>query len=383
MTPSRRRRIRLAFLIVFTPLLAEGGAWCAGRVLQSKWAMYVDPLTPGEVRRSYEEYLALRDAELGWPFPSSFGRELAHDGTWPLPANAELAGREPLVALYGDSFTWGQSNSDPEGSWPNHLARRLGRPVKNWAVPAYGTDQAYLRFRRHAEDRTPVVVLGHMAADMCRNLTRLRDLISNGNQRFAFKPRFVAGPEGGLELVPLPALGPAEYRRLVGLEGPQLPLEHESFLPGGPTGAVRLEAPFTLAVARNCGFWRFQARVRGEPEYLPFYSPGHPLRGYEITRGILLAFDREARRRGQRPVVVLFPGPADAAWCRRTGRNLFDPLAADLRAAGVEVLDFTPRLFEWLAGRDTEVAFDDAHYAAELEPVVADAVLRRVVARGP
>lgn len=378
---ARRRRFRVLVAVVSGALLLEGGAWAAGRALQSKWVMYVDPSAPPAERLAldYEDYLRRRDPELGWPFPDELGGpSYDGDGSIRLPSDAALAG-PPLVSLYGDSYVRALSNAPPAGSWPDLLARSLGRRVKNFGVSGHGTDQAYLRFRRNVADRAPIVVLGHMAEDMTRNLTRFRDLTGDGTQAFAFKPRFEAGDDGALRLLPIPSLSPADYRRLVALEGPPLGLEGESFLPGGPTGCVRLEPPYALAVARNLGHWRLRARLGRYPEYAPFYEPDHPLRGHQVTAGICRAFARDARADGRRPIVLLFPGPHDAAWAQRLGRAaLFERLARDLALDGIEVLDFTPRLLAWLGGRDAWSAYRNHHFVPEVEPLVAAAVLERL-----
>lgn len=382
MPPSpSRRRMRLVTVLVSLPLLLEAGAYVGGRVLQRKWGMYEDPtrVAAGRPTRDYEHYLQVRDPELGWPYPYELGGPAYDvDGSIRLPANEALPGQAPLVSLYGDSYTRALSNVVPAESWPNRVAASLGRPVKNFGVSGYGSDQAYLRFLRNREDRAPIVVLGHMAENMTRNLTRLRDLTGGGGQGFAFKPRFVLGEGGRVELLPMPRLSPSEYRRLVGLEEPPFVLEHESFQAEGATGAVRLRFPFTVALARNLGYWRFRSRVGRYPEYLPFYAKDHPLGGYAITRGILRAFAERARADGRRPIVVLFPGLTDTEYAQRTGVQLFAELAADLRAGGVEVIDFLPTLLAHLGAREARTAFHEHHYTGEIEPLVAREVLRQL-----
>lgn len=378
---AQRRKVKLLFLALFLPVLLELGAWTAGKLLQSRWAMYRDPVLPGQTSIDYDEYLRLRDPELGWPGPSSLGGELyERDGSCVSPANRDLAGEEWAVSLYGDSFTWGRNNHiSAEDAWSNRLARALGKRVLNFAVPAYGTDQAYLRYLRNAQDtRAKVVVLGHMTEDMVRNLTRLRDLTGGGARELAWKPRFVLDARGELELVPLPRLSEAEYRRFLGLESPQLVLEHESFAPGGPMGAVRLTFPFTLALLRNTGYWRFRARLGRYPDSVPLYRPGHPLRGLELTHAILRAFGREAARRGQRPLVILFPGPNDAQHFQATGEDVQEELARRVEADGVAVLRFTPLLIRWLAGRPSASAFREGHFVPELDPFLVETVLRKL-----
>jgi hypothetical protein len=134
-------------------------------------------------------------------------------------------------------------------------------------------------------------------------------------------------------------------------------------------------------VARNLGHWRLRARLGRYPEYAPFYEPDHPLRGHQVTAGICRAFAREARAQGRRPIVLLFPGPHDAAWSQRLGRAaLFERLAREL-APEVEVVDFTPRLLAWLGGRDAWSAYKNHHFVPEVEPLVAASVLEAIRGR--
>lgn len=379
-----RRRLRLLSLGLFLPALAEIGSYAAGRALQRRWGMYVDPVkvSPQRKTRDYADYLAVRDPELGWPYPREIGGpDFGPDGAVRLPCDETLAAAPVRVALYGESYTWALTNTPPAQSWPQLLAERLGARVKNWAVPGYGTDQAYLRFLRNADDRAPVAIFGHMAEDVARNLTRLRDLGSGGGlQGFAFKPRFQLDAQGRLELLPLLALSHDEYLRFLALREPQLILPGESFHPNGPLGAVRLTFPFTLALLRNTGFYRLRARLGGYPDYLPLYAPDHPLGGLALTRALLRAFAEEARRRGQRPLVILFPGPDDTRWAQETGGRAMRELEAGLRADGVEVHDFTDALLAWLNGRPIDAAYAKSHFVAALDPVIAAWVAERIQA---
>ncbi len=92
------------------------------------------------------------DDQLGWvPRPgyrsepgAEAGVEIGPDG---LRSNGVLrpAGR-PLLAV-GDSFTFGDGVADSQ-SWPAALERRVGLPVLNGGVSAYGFDQSVLRAER-------------------------------------------------------------------------------------------------------------------------------------------------------------------------------------------------------------------------------------------
>lgn len=372
-----RKRTRLAAWILIQLCLLELSCWGLGLFLQSKRKMFAPPADPeGRAADAYAVYLAQRDPLLGWPSPSEFpGQRFDASGARRLPGLPEA--QVECVSMYGDSFTFGDEVDDAQ-AWGNLLACKLGCRVANYGVGGYGTDQAFLRYRRNAQDAAQVVILGHLSENVERNLSRDRDLL-NFTRFHALKPRFVLADGGALQLVELPQLDEREYLRSVGLASPLLPVEHENFQPGGPAGATRLEFPFTLAILRNLGDFRMRAFLRRRPEYAEFYEPGHPLRGLQLTASILESFAREAQRRGQHPLILLLPTRPDVLEFRKHGRWTYAPLADELRARGLEFLDFGPPLDELVGARDAfEFFMPRAHYSPAVNARLADFVHERL-----
>jgi hypothetical protein len=238
-----------------------------------------------------------------------------------------------------------------------------GCAVGNYGQGGYGTDQAFLRYRHNDADRATVVILGLLTENVVRHLTRDRDLLTY-SMAFAYKPRFVV-EEGELVLVPLPCLTEDEHLRLVGLKSPQLELEYESFFPGGPAGMYLPGFPYTYSLARGLGDYRFRARLVGRPTHAEYFERGHPLQGYEITRGICLEFAKLARSRKQYPLVLVLPTRQDVESWRKDHQWCYDELVADLRSAGVDTIEFGSALAESLEGRDVREAYD---YSDHFEP---------------
>jgi len=314
----------------------------AGRVLAARGLFYVTPDLD-----DFDEYLALRDPLLGWPRPSAFGQqEYDATGARVSPRFPDPASAPSCVTTFGDSFTWGDEVG-PEHAYPNVLSDLLGCRVANYGVPGFGTDQAYLRFRDRVRDAAPVAVLGHWSEDVIRNVNRYRGFLA-GNA-LGFKPRFLVGADGELELLPMPDLDAEQVANLA--DRPEL-LPHEFFFPGGPSGVVRLDFPYTLAIARLFGHYRMRAWMEGEPSYAQFYAPEHASGALDVTVAVLRAFVRDARARGQEPVVVLIPDEKDLQFAR-AGRALpYAPLGDALRAAGIEHPDVAGAMLRKLDGRD-------------------------------
>jgi hypothetical protein len=194
---------------------ADGQAWMRSVRLRP----YVLPLhqiaeTLAALERA-TSFLAY-DPVLGWaPRPgarSADGRRrvdaagIRTDGETALDGGAGVL----RVALFGDSFTFGDEVGQDE-TWGVALERGLaarGVPaeVLNFGVNAYGTDQAYLRWRSAGRRRHPaVVVLGLQPENVLRNLNVFRPLYFMGSEVPLSKPRFIV-QDGALATVNMPTI---------------------------------------------------------------------------------------------------------------------------------------------------------------------------------
>ena len=117
-----------------------------------------------------DEFKSVADPVLGWrPRPWHYHKDgyttIAHG----IRQNfAEKTLRTGAVLAVGDSFTEGWEVKDSE-SWPAQLEKRIGMPVVNAGVGAYGTDQIILR----AEEMLPLVkpkilIVGFLEEDIFR-----------------------------------------------------------------------------------------------------------------------------------------------------------------------------------------------------------------------
>ena len=215
------------------------------------------------------------------------------------------------------------------------LAQLLDCRVANYGVGGYGTDQAAIRYMQVIEDDAPVVVLGHFADNITRNVNQLRDFVAGG--RFGFKPRFVLD-DGGLMQVPLPELSAGEYAEAADRAGELLP--YEFFRPGTWGAAGIMQLPYTKAVANAALHYRVVAALRGiRPTYAPFYDPGHPSGALPVTVALVNEAAAVAAERGQRFVVLLIPDLHDLNAVRAGQPPSYAPLTAALDRSGLEWID--------------------------------------------
>lgn len=337
----KRKLLKALLLVAIVVIPVEAMSFAAGKFLAHQTLLY-DP----ERLENYANYLKNRDPVLGWPSRTNFGQgEFDRSGSRVVPKFPDPA-LPSCVALFGDSFTWGDEVA-PEHAYGNVLAGLMGCRVANYGVGGYGTDQAYLRYSKVIDDNAPIVILGHFSDNIIRNINQERGFLTN--QPIGLKPRFTL-ESNKLKLVSLPTMTEAEHLSL-GSHAQEL-LPYDYFVPGGSSGIHSLKFPFTLSVLGTMQHYRIQARVKGYPSYAQFYDPAHPSQALQVTEAILKSFASEARGRNQKPMVLLIPNEKDLRWLRDHGTLPYDELARRLRSAGIIVPEIAEMFNKYLGSRD-------------------------------
>ena len=253
------------------------------------------------------------------------------------------------VSLYGDSFTEG-AGVEHELAWSNVLSVLLNCRVANFGVSGYGTDQAYLRYLENLEDHARVVILGFLSDNLMRNVNQLRNLISDVIV-CAIKPRFILNEQGQLTLVPIPHFTKKQYENLK--SNPKSVLTHEFFLPGGLSGYHKQKFPYTWGIIKVFPIL-FKNMVLRQGTYYDLYQPGHPARAVDVTVAIMGEFCREARKRGQEPLILVIPTHVDLANYRRHGEWVYQPLIDILAKRNLKFIDVGPKFLQHLGDANLE-----------------------------
>lgn len=371
-----------AFLLIINLILIEAIAFVAGSLyVVPKFEYLFSQLESraGSAIEKFDDYLRRRDAVLGWPSSDVFGgRHYDASGARPSPAFPEIG--TACVSLYGDSFTFG-ANVDVEHAWGNLLARRLGCRVANYGVPAYGTDQAFLRFSENMDDESGLAVMGIWPGDAARNLNQYRDLLAGNHGGLGFKPRFVVDDQGSLRLIPLPKITKEEFAAL--LDDPAAYLEHEYFLPGSPGGPIPWRFPYSWHLLKAVTHERVLAGFAEKRTASPFYEAGHPNGGLTVMTGILVAFKEMAEKRDMRWLIVIFPSPGEAEFYLKTGSWAYQPILDAAKGYGIEVHNLGPDMIEALGDRDFCQVMHrpdscGGHYGQLGNEILASAVASRI-----
>ncbi len=277
----RRYSYRLLFLGALALLLEAGARWAlsSDALFQRIATPYDEPSwrlswlrrheqDEAPYRFSFDRYHPVR----GWTLVPNLRRTPVFDGkslssnSRGLRGEREYAPTKPAgvtrIALFGDSFTFGEEVSDEET-----YARRIedGHPefeVLNFGVHGYGHDQMLLYLREVLPIYRPdVVLIGHVTDDSLRNVLTFRD--------FA-KPRFRLR-HGRLEL-----------------EGTPVPTP-EQVLARAPW-RPRLLDLLSMGLARVA--WRWGDRIAEVDR---------------LTDAILTEIFQEALAAGARPAIALLP----------------------------------------------------------------------------
>ncbi|HLH11305.1 MAG TPA: hypothetical protein VKV77_05425 [Methylovirgula sp.] len=331
-----------------------------------------------EVEKSWRDATAAPDPELGWP-PPSLAHMAPYDASgakdnpdFPDPARA-------CASAYGDSFVWGDEVPLTEG-WIEQLSRLIHCRISNYAVTGYGTDQAFIRFRRNADEAAPVILLGIYAQDVMRNVNQYRAFIGFGITPHEVKGRFVLDEKNSLKWIPRPQLDRARFIELN--SDPARIVPQDALLPGGDYGPVVRRFSFTWTLLSL-----ELARLRGRP--LPiaaFLNENDPSQAFALTLALVKSFRDLAQQRHKKLLVVMLPDAVSLRNKRRSGSFEYDRLRDRIGALGIATFDVGPGLLSARTGKSYCDLFArpncEGHYSVEGDRLVAGIMASELARRG-
>ncbi len=280
----------------------------------------------------------VEDKLLGWTIGP--GRE-ANDGMYKSSAeglrsmyrgaklNSQEAGHR--VALFGDSFTF-SADVPFEQSWGHFLEANIGAGTRvlNFGVDGYGIDQAYLRFKRDANEwPSEVAVLAFIQDDLYRNVA-LYPFFRVSWQRPFSKPRFIL-KDGSLKLLNVPTITPdAIFEKSSTRELPLLDYDGNF-------------APTAYAWESNPLYASFLVRFIATkfPRWTKVGAEVNDGMAVQLASRLIEEFVAAAQARQAQPIVVYLPARNDFAG---SGPVLVEPLRKSLSLKNIELHDMTPCL---------------------------------------
>lgn len=264
------------------------------------------------------------------------------------------------VVCWGESFTFGSEVGDDE-TWPARLELQSegALEVVNLGVPAWGTDQALLRFRDTRGTMNPdVALMGFLVENIARNVNQLRNLYDPSTLEPLVKPRFLLESDS-LRLIEVPYTSRLEMveAALSGALVEEAAI-HDYFAPQQPWPHWSQLA--RLFVSRRSEHKRMWPKMWGDPAGEPF----------RVSVALLEAFTEEARAGGAGFAgVLVFPTQTDLAG----GGMYWDTLHRALQERGIPYLDLFETLRD-LQGVGRQRCYSGNHLTPEANAVCAVAI---------
>ena len=317
----------------------------------------------------------VRDDELGWSIlPNGAADQYtanAHGlrGVQNWTTTAAIPSGTFRISVYGDSFTHGDG-LPLQDTWPDQLQHmRENLEVLNFGVPGYGTDQAFLRFRRDGTKfQSQVHILGIWPEDLVRNLNVIRFYLNPGGWLGTSKPRFVL-EHGNLVTVNSPVLSKADFLDTVLQRQVAAPLARDLWY---REDEQRFPFYFHAQSVRAALSVLNAYRRRTLRNRLYLDADGEAV---QTTAAIAEAFTSEVDALGARAYVLIVPMKE---LLDVEGRGAF-PLVGVLAARSVPVIDLGPvfaaRARE--AGAET-LYLPDGHLTPAGNRLIAEELLRDV-----
>ena len=321
-----------------------------GDVREARWQTWARHRREQLRSPSAQLQALVHDAGFGWTnaknFRSPDGAQCFNSKG--LRGKLEFAG-EPApgklrVALFGESFVYGEEVDDGEEFASQMVALDSGLEVMNFGVSGFGTDQALMRLRSEGLDcHAQVMCIGVMLENIVRNVSRFTRLRNPYVKGLGIKPRFRL-ERGALQLVPSPY--PTELDVCNAVFAGTLPedvREYDAFAEPSydswiwKSGLARLYIGWQGSKSRD--YRRAWRDEQGE--------------AFQLLLAILEAFDKESRAAGaQRTLVLVFPPKEDVDLVLNGGAHFWSTLDAALAQRHIESIDFT----DALAARAKELA---------------------------
>ncbi len=325
----------------------EGMAWIGLRILNNVHHIVYAPMNvlSDEHREILERFLQgesnylTHSPVLGWTLKPNGSTDLYQANSQGLRGNTDYQEFSPenilRIASFGDSFTH-SSDVKNRDTWQEHL-NRLTRDMEmlNFGVPAYGTDQAFLRYLHDGTQYHPqIVLIGFMPENIFRHVSVFRPFYARTTQVPLAKPRFIL-EQHTLTLFPNPMDELSRYKEL--LRRPEAMLAEmgtrdyyyqRNYEKGG---GDRFSSVRLVKIAQQQFLKQHDVLVDG------YYN--EESEAFRVTVGIFDKFYHEVIIHGALPIILIFPERGDVYRYWQEGTRRYAPLLSYLDQKGYEYLD--------------------------------------------
>jgi hypothetical protein len=291
--------------------------------------------------RAARSTYVIRDQELGWAIKANgtagkAGEYTANShgfrGAKDWVTTSSIPKGKVRISAYGDSFTHGDA-VPLEHTWAEQLQHlRADLQVLNFGVPGYGTDQAFLRFRRDGRKfDAHFHILGIWPENLVRNLSVIRFYLAPSENLGSSKPRFLL-TSGKLAIVNSPVLPEQAFLDTVLQRDVSPVVEHDYWY---RKDEQRFPPYYHWRTARAALSVYNAYQRRKTRKGLYFDQEGEALK---VTAAIAEAFKNDVEQLGSRAYIMIIP-MRELLDAHRTGAF---PLGEVLKTRSIPVLDIGP-----------------------------------------
>ena len=349
-------------------------------------SIYIENLL--ESQKEGSESALILDPDLGWRYRENYDspmQRINHQGIRSDREYTRIAASGMLrIAVFGNSFAYGSEVPNSK-AWSKQVETIFPKfEVLNYAVPGFGTDQAYLRYLREGQVLAPqFVIIGFAHVNLRRAVNVYRRFIST-NELPLVKPRFTLDKQGKLELIPVPYKEVDDYKQL--LERPQLTKE-----------LGNNDQWYSPAVYENPIYdWSATARLViniGIVLNRKVFDPDRLLLGsiledrifnnkslaFQIQSKILKKFYNTVLESDSTPIIMFFPGKDDIYRAQAGKQKTYDPLIEFLKLHNLDYIDCVETFIELPRILNVDQLFaPGGHYSIKANMIVAEFVGNKI-----
>lgn len=320
-----------------------------------------------------------RSGFLGWedtpPFVRSNSQGMRADRDYtPAPLPGKIR-----IAAFGDSLTHCDDVENAD-TWEEALTRLYpGAEVLNFGVPAYGLDQAFLRYLQDGLAFHPnIVLIGFHTDDIKRHVNVFHPFAYPGDQFPLTKPRF-AVRDNRMVLIKNPFTGLADYQALIA--DPQAAMkrlgQNDYFYPmwyyKGPADflpSVRLIRQVRYLIKRR-------GNIFTSLDHSPYGFINPSSEAFAVTAGLFNAFYDAVLDQGAVPVILLFPSVPDLKYAQRGKPPHYVYLKEYLDSRGMRYIDVLDGFMKYYRQEDfprIHTERSGRHYSEAANSAVAQTI---------
>jgi hypothetical protein len=337
------------------------------------------------------QYLAFSPV-LGWTIKKNgkSGKYQANSQGIRADREYSLVPQEGIVRIssFGDSYTHCDDVKN-KNTWQAQMETASQElEVLNFGVPAYGLDQAFLRYHREgAQYNSHIVLIGFMPENINRHVNVFRPFYVPSPYWPFSKPRFTI-KDSKLWLIKNPLYEPSRYYRL--LESPESVLpemgEHDfhfNFPTRYKQGPLDFLRSVRLAKMTGHECMKFGKR---KSAIISNGSYNTDSDAYKVTAKLFDEFVELATKNGSLPIIIILPNENDVVQYRKNRTKVYAPLLDHFEnkkyryTDAIEIVDSigaeltTDELLSTIFIRDPSVV-QSFHYSPSTNKLVAEYIL--------